>query len=93
MELPSIEQVLEKIDAFVERHGMSPTRFGAEATGDQNLVSALRGGASPSLKRLHRIADYMRRKDEEREHGLRNAGSASLASPGNADSLSAQVTA
>ena len=63
MQLPTPEDVIAAIDAFIERHGMSPTRFGADATGDPNLIAALKGGSSPSLKRLHRIAAFMNDRD------------------------------
>lgn len=64
MDIPTSSEVVEHIEAFLVRHGMAQSRFGAEATGDPNLVAALRKGASPSLQRLHRIAAYMNRVDE-----------------------------
>lgn len=68
MELPTTDDIVARIEAFIERHAMSASRFGAEATGDQNLVPDLRRGLSPRLERLHRIVDYMARKDAELVH-------------------------
>jgi len=65
MELPTSSEVLSTIDAFLTRHGMAPSRFGSEATGDANLVAELRKGLSPRLNRLHRIKAYMARIDRE----------------------------
>lgn len=63
--VPTDEQLLASIDAFLERHGMAVTRLGAEATGEPQLVSSIRGGRSPSLKVLQRLQNYMERKDDE----------------------------
>lgn len=64
MELPTSDQIIEAIERFLARHGnMRPSRFGRDATGDANLIPALKAGAMPKLDRLHRIRDYMRAED------------------------------
>lgn len=65
MDIPTDSDLLEAVDAFLARHGMKPTRFGAEATGEPQLLSSIRDGRSPSLKVWRRVAAYIRRKDAE----------------------------
>lgn len=65
MDVPTTADVLASINAFLARHDMKQTRFGAEAVADPNLVKSLEDGASPRLERLHRIREYMQRKDVE----------------------------
>lgn len=95
MDLPTHDELIASIDAFRERHGnMAPTRFGSEATGDPNLLNELRHkGRSPSLAVLHRVADYIARKDREAGHGADCTGSARLSSSGSSSDISQQVTA
>lgn len=70
MEVPKHEEIVEAIDAFLARHQMAHTRFGAEATRDANLVNDLRAGRrSPRLSLLHKIKDFMDARDAEREAG------------------------
>lgn len=83
MEIPTLEQLLSAIDAFLKRHDMAPSRFGREAVSDANLISALRGGASPSLNRMHRLRDYMARKDQEAGHDVGNTDASGGASAEN----------
>lgn len=83
--LPSQTEVVAAIDACIDRHSISPTRFGAEATGDGNLVADLRRGVSPRLERLHRINEYIERRDREAgfvEHVSDDTAPTKDASPG-----------
>ena len=63
MDIPTHSQVIAQIDDFLVRHGMAPTRFGREATGEPQLIDSIRRGRSPSLKVLERIAEFMRERD------------------------------
>lgn len=63
MDIPSHEQVIDQIDAFLARHDMAPTRFGREATGEPQLIDSIRRGRSPSLKVLERVAEFMKSRD------------------------------
>ena len=36
--------LLDDIEAFLETHGMSPTRFGDDALGDRHFVKQIRQG-------------------------------------------------
>ena len=65
MELPSDTELLARVDAFLERHGMAPTRLGREATGEPQLIDSIRNGRSPSLKVWNKVADFMARYDAE----------------------------
>jgi hypothetical protein len=77
MELPSDIELLARVDAFLERHCMAPTRLGREATGEPQLIDSIRNGRSPSLKVWNKVADFMARYDAE----------ASAASTGKIDNL------
>lgn len=64
MDVPTPEEVLSTIDAFLERHpSIGEARFGRDATGEPGLLSRLRRGSSPTLKILNRIKTYMAEKD------------------------------
>lgn len=71
------QQLIAKIEAFLQRHGMAPTRFGREAAKEASLLTTLRNGRSISLARANKIVSYMDRYDREK------AGS-----PGNSDTKS-----
>lgn len=53
------KQLIAKIEAFLERHDMAPTRFGREAAKEASLLSTLKSGRSVSLARANRIVAYM----------------------------------
>lgn len=53
------EQLLRQIDAFLDRTGMKPTRFGIEALSDGGLVKGLREGRSLTLKNAQRVVAFM----------------------------------
>lgn len=65
MELPSDTELLARVDAFLDRHSMAPTRLGREATGEPQLVDSIRNGRSPSLKVWRKVAAFMGRYDAE----------------------------
>jgi hypothetical protein len=65
MNIPTDEDVLQGIRAFLERHDMKPSRFGREATGEGQLIASIEAGRSPSLATLQRVAAYMEQKDGE----------------------------
>lgn len=89
MDVPSHEDLLGHIEAFRDRHGLSRSRFGIEAAGEQQLILTLERGGNITLQRLQRIADYMRRKDVEAGHVADDTAAAGAASCGNADDLPA----
>lgn len=51
--------LLEKVEAFLKRHEMAPTRFGLEAMGDGALVKQLRAHRSLTLKNAERVIRFM----------------------------------
>jgi hypothetical protein len=66
MELPSIPDILARIEAFCRRHDMAESRFGREAVNNPALVSSLRGDdPNPTIKTLERVAQFMAEKDAE----------------------------
>ena len=48
------------VEAFIEKHGLSPTRFGREAVGDAMFVSQLRSGREPRSSVRERVKAFMR---------------------------------
>ncbi|SEM88674.1 hypothetical protein SAMN05192583_1407 [Sphingomonas gellani] len=65
MDVPTTEQLVERIEKFLVQHDMRPTRFGREATGEPQLLDSLRKGRSPSLDTANKIVAYMARRDDE----------------------------
>ena len=64
MHVPTHEEVLRTIDAFLDRHPkIGESRFGRDATGEPGLLGRLRNGSTPTLKVLNRIKSYMDEKD------------------------------
>ena len=67
MELPTRDQLLERMRSFCERHQMAPSRFARECNGEGQLIKSIEDGRSPSLDLFHQIANFMARKDAELE--------------------------
>ena len=55
-----------KVDAFLERTGMKPSRLGRDAIGDSKFVFNLRDGRSPSLDTVEKLENFMRSKARAR---------------------------
>lgn len=94
MHIPTHDEVLGTIDAFLDRHpAIGPARFGRDATGEPGLVGRLRKGSTPTLKVLNRIKAYMDAKDAEvvagGEHAAGDNSQAQRASRGSETSFSA----
>jgi len=60
------EKLLAEIDAFLADTGMSPTTFGAEATGDRALMITLRKGRDPKSATVDKIRAYIARHSKAR---------------------------
>jgi hypothetical protein len=52
-------ELLEKIEAFLDRTGMAPTRFGRDAMREASLIESLRKGRSLSLANANRVIQFM----------------------------------
>jgi hypothetical protein len=94
MELPTTQELIEAIDAFIERHGMRPSRFGRDATGEPQLLDSLRRGRSPSLDTANRIAGFMVSYDAKvaaAAHAASDTVAARQPSPGNDKAFSPSV--
>jgi len=57
--IPTLAQVLAKVDAFLARHEMSESRLGRDSTGESSLITSMRAGRHPSLRTLNRLDDFM----------------------------------
>lgn len=51
--------LLEKIEQFIAKHEMRPSRFGLDAMGDGALIPQLRAGRSLSLRNAERVIKFM----------------------------------
>lgn len=63
MDIPTHAELVERIDSFLERHKMAPTRLGRDATGEPNLIPSIRAGRSPNLDTLNKLANVMAEHD------------------------------
>lgn len=86
------EELLKRIEAFLIRTEMAPTRFGREVMREASLITSLRNGRSLSLSNVNKVlkfmADYVSLPNDD-------AGSSivSAASSGKGGELSARVGA
>lgn len=55
--------LLQEIEAFLNRTGMSATAFGAKALNDPPFVQQLRDGRDPKMSTVDRIRDFMARDE------------------------------
>jgi len=60
---PTIAELIQDIEAFIERHQMTPTDFGLLSIGDPNLYRHLKNGRNPRFPTLDRIRSFMRKKE------------------------------
>ena len=71
--------LLRRIEKFLERNAMRPTRFGREAVGDPRFVFDLRDGREPLEQTAMRVHGWLdRTEEEEREAELREDPSCRL---------------
>lgn len=52
-------ELLTRIEAFLERTEMAPTRFGREAMREPSFIESLRNGRSISLRNANRLLRFM----------------------------------
>ncbi|TVV72765.1 hypothetical protein FOY91_13625 [Sphingomonas solaris] len=53
--------LLQRIEAFLSRMGVSPTRFGRTVVHDPRFVADLRAGRKPRRKVQAKVASYLSR--------------------------------
>jgi hypothetical protein len=58
----TIRSLIDEIDAFRAKTGMSRTAFGTDAVGDSNFLPDLEAGRSPGLLTVERLRKFMRAK-------------------------------
>ena len=58
---PDIRKLLAEINAYRERTGMTPTRFGIEAVNDGHLLARLQAGREPRRDKIERVRAFMQR--------------------------------
>lgn len=57
------QQIVNEIDAFLARTGMTPTRFGVESVGDRSFVTRVRAGRQLRTDTIEAMRTYMRAHD------------------------------
>lgn len=57
--MDSTDQLLGDIEAFLARHRMAPSTFGARAVNDGKLIERLRAGGTVSLKKADEIRKFI----------------------------------
>lgn len=51
--------LIERVEAYLRRMRMPPTRFGRDALGDPNFVFGLRDGRKPRRKTIAKVLAFM----------------------------------
>ena len=70
MTIMSDIELLQHVEAFLERSQMAPTRFGREVMGEASLVARMKAGRSLSLTNANKLLDFIKGHDAQ-EYGLR----------------------
>jgi len=71
--------LLEDVEAYLERHGISATAFGVAVTSDRHLVHRLRRGSPVSIDTADRIRQYMHNHPLPAQTPRRRRGNVSAA--------------
>ena len=64
----------DEVEAFLSRAGMKPYKLGEEALGDPTFVSRLMSGASPELRTVERVRNWMHGTKSVSGSGPRDEG-------------------
>lgn len=54
------ESFAARVERFIKRHKIAPSRLGRDAVQDQNFVFDMRRGVCPRPERMDRIEEFMR---------------------------------
>ena len=54
------EKLVQDIEKFLEKSGMSPTRFGIESVGRRSLMHQLRSGGGVNLDTAEKLRNFMK---------------------------------
>ncbi len=54
------DRFVARVERFIKRHKIAPSRFGRDAVRDQNFVFELRGGKILRPDRMDQVEAYMR---------------------------------
>ena len=57
-------ELLQRVERYLRRSGMTPTRFGREALRDPRLVWDLRNGREPRPPTARRIRDFLDTREQ-----------------------------
>ena len=68
------EMFLKRVERFLRRHKMSPTRFGQETLNDMTFVFELRTGRNPSADTIDKVQAWMREYTEAQKASRPSVG-------------------
>jgi hypothetical protein len=57
---PAVKALIEDIEEFKTRMGMTATRFGQLSVGDGNFIRAIKTGRTPSLGTIDKVRQFMK---------------------------------
>jgi len=60
-----LQSFRDRVENFLERTGMAPSRFGAEACNDRRFVFDLREGRSPHFRTVEKVEAYIMAREAE----------------------------
>ena len=55
-----LQSFIRRVERFMKRHGVTPSRFGKEAVNDPNFVFDLRSGRKPNVVLMESVERWMR---------------------------------
>lgn len=61
---PDVVKLLEEIDAYRARHGISRTRFGILVANDGHFLPRLMSGRLPRLTTIDEVHTFMRNREK-----------------------------
>lgn len=64
--MSDLEKFKASVEAYLEKHGMTPTRFGREAANDPSFVFQLREGRELRTATRERVVAYMKANSRRR---------------------------
>ena len=71
--MQAIEDIKQKVDAFLAKTSMAPSTFGIRAVKSGHFVTALRNGRTPRAPTLAKVDAYIRGQEAELQRALGKA--------------------
>jgi predicted transcriptional regulator len=62
-----LQSFRDRVENFLERTGMAPSRFGKEACNDRRFVFDIREGRSPHIRTIEKVEAYIAAREAKME--------------------------